>query len=57
MSQHEKHEFEPLMICANCDNLHEDCECDETEPQETDECELCSRAEDNEIHDMADDDG
>lgn len=45
MSQLEVHEFEPVMICSNCDELHEDCNCDDTCLEETDECEYCSMTE------------
>lgn len=48
----EPHEFEPVVICANCDNSYEDCDCSETEPEETDECEICGMMEDADVHDL-----
>lgn len=39
------HEFYPVMICGNCDELHEDCTCEDTSPKEADECEECGMTE------------
>lgn len=46
----EDHEFKPVMICSACDELHEDCECDDTTPSETDECEVCGMSEASQEH-------
>jgi hypothetical protein len=54
MSRTEPHEFEPVMICGHCQGLHEDCKCEDTTPEETDECEVCGRVEGASIHEVDD---
>jgi hypothetical protein len=49
--EEEKHEFDPVMVCAECGELHEDCECDESTPEETEECAVCGMDESDPSHD------
>ena len=47
------HDFEPFEVCVNCDETHENCECDEFEPKEMpdiDECNDCGLPESDPIH-------
>lgn len=44
------HEFEPTQECVNCNEMEDDCECDESDLVDTDECAICGMSESDETH-------
>ena len=46
----EKHDYAPLWICANCEEIYEVCECDDPTPEEIDSCDVCGEEQDGDLH-------
>jgi hypothetical protein len=44
------HEFEPAQVCTNCDELEEDCECDDPFMEDSEECAECGCDEGDPVH-------
>lgn len=49
----ERHAFEARLLCTNCGEVEEDCDCDDPFVEEVDECVECDGAEDEEQHQEA----
>jgi hypothetical protein len=44
------HEFDAVVVCTSCDEIMDNCECDDPFEDTIDECTQCGEPEDSEDH-------